>query len=131
MVNFYLLAFIILFLDQITKYLFTNIHSGLINYTTNTGAGFSILQGYNTLLIIITILILLIILYYKKKEPNYRIPLVFIFSGALGNLIDRIFLGYIRDFIDLKFWPVFNLTDTFIVIGTILLIYYHLSNRSS
>ena len=132
MVKFFSIALLIIILDQITKYFLTDVHYGLINYTTNTGAGFSILQGQTTLLIIITFLVLGLILYYKKKEPEHWLPLSFIFAGAIGNLIDRLYFGYVRDFIDLKFWPIFNIADSFMVIGVILIIYMSLrANRRS
>lgn len=124
MVKFFLIAVTILFLDQVTKYMTKGVHTGIINYTTNTGAGFSILQGQTLLLIIISVIVLALILYYRKKEPKYEIPLVLIFAGTLGNIIDRIVLGYVRDFIDVKVWPVFNIADISLVVGTILLIYF-------
>lgn len=51
----------------------------------------------------------------------YRLALGLILAGALGNLIDRIFLGYVIDFLDFRIWPVFNLADSAITIGAILL----------
>jgi hypothetical protein len=56
----------------------------------------------------------------KLKISNY--PLIFIFSGAISNLIDRVYYGCVIDFIDLKVWPVFNLADIFICLGAFLLI---------
>ena len=132
MVTFFLIVLAIVLLDQITKFFLTDIHYGLINYTTNTGAGFSILQGQTTLLIFISLIVLGLILYYRKKEPEYGIPLAFIFAGTLGNLIDRLYFGYVRDFIDLKVWPIFNIADLAMVIGVILIIYISLrTNRGS
>jgi len=110
-----LLIILLIILDQATKYLI----KGIINY----GASFGILQGYTTLLIIISSIVSLFCIYYYFKEKNLRIPLSLVIAGTLGNLIDRIYFGYVRDFIDLKFFPVFNLADSFNVIGVILLIY--------
>ena len=109
-----LFIILLIILDQLTKYLFP--------YTINYGAAFGILQGYTTLLIIASIIVILVC-YYYYKEKKLKIPLSFILAGTLGNLVDRIFLGYVRDFIDLKIWPVFNLADSFNVIGAILLMY--------
>jgi len=74
------------------------------------------------------------------KNPKYIIHntsyLILIFSGALSNLIDRLHYGCIVDFIDLKFWPVFNLADAFITIGGIMIIIkilnpkHQISNKS-
>ena len=109
-----ILVVLLIILDQITKYLFAT--------TINKGAAFGILQGYTTFLIIISLIILTICIYYYKNK-NLRLPLNFLIAGIIGNLIDRIFLGYVRDFIDLRIWPVFNLADSFNVIGVIILIY--------
>ncbi len=124
MVKFFSVVLVVLILDQLTKYLTNDIHTSIINYTTNTGAGFSILEGQTVLLIIVSLMVLGLILYYRKKEPKYEIPLALIFAGALGNVLDRVIFGYVRDFIDLKVWPVFNIADMSLVVGTIVLVYF-------
>ena len=121
--NFFLITFLIIVLDQITKFLLTNVSFGIFNYTTNTGAAFSLFQEYTNFLIIVSILVIVLILYYYKKYPKYWLGLSFVLGGTLGNLIDRIFLGYVRDFIDFKVWPVFNIADSFNVIGVLILVY--------
>ncbi|MCX6763646.1 MAG: signal peptidase II [Candidatus Moranbacteria bacterium] len=63
----------------------------------------------------------------KLLITNYS--LILILSGAISNLIDRLYYGCITDFIDLKFWPVFNLADSFIVIGIFLLIIQNLKSK--
>ena len=57
-----------------------------------------------------------------RNKGFLDIGLILIMSGALGNLIDRVRLGYVIDFIDVRVWPVFNIADSAITIGTILLI---------
>ena len=110
-------------IDQLTKLLFTDINYGIIHYQTNYGAAFSILQGYRWLFIIIAAAVMIaLIVYYKHAEK--KLPIILIMAGTTGNAIDRIFLGYVRDFIDLKVWPVFNLADSINLIGAILLAYY-------
>ena len=126
--RFLIISFLVILLDQATKFLFTNKHFLFINYTTNTGAAFSLLEGQNTLLIFISILVAIFIFLLARKEKNIKIPLAFIFGGTLGNLIDRIFLGYVRDFIDFKVWPIFNIADSFNVIG-VLIIFYLILNK--
>ncbi|MBS3135242.1 signal peptidase II [Candidatus Woesearchaeota archaeon] len=101
-------------LDQVSKYFLTTI--------TNTGAAFGILKGYNILLLIINLIALIICIFFYIKDKKLKLPLTFLIAGILGNLIDRIFFGYVRDFINLKFWPVFNLADSYNVIGVIILI---------
>ncbi len=109
-----LLLIVLIFLDQITKFYLT--------LTTNTGAAFSLFQGQRYILIAISIIAIFFILKYYH-ERKYQFPLTLILAGTIGNLIDRIFLGYVRDFIDLKFWPIFNIADTIITIGVFLLAY--------
>lgn len=119
-----LLIIILILIDQITKYFFDNI--------VNTGAAFGILKGYTTLLIIISFVVLIICLYYyiKSKDKNIRLGLSFLISGIIGNLIDRLFLGYVRDFISISIIPVFNLADVFNIIGVIIIIYINLKKSS-
>jgi len=129
MVRFYLIALAVIILDQITKFLFTDKHFGIINYTTNTGAAFSILQNYAVLLTIITIIVIGFIIYLYKKNKNYYLPLSLIIGGAIGNLIDRLFFGFVRDFIDLKVWPIFNIADSANVIGAIILMIFIIKKK--
>ncbi len=112
-----LLIILLIILDQITKYFLGNVK--------NYGAAFGILQGYTTFLIIISVIVILICVYYYR-EKNLRLALSFILAGTISNLIDRVLLGYVRDFIDLRIWPVFNFADSFNVVGIILLIYLNL-----
>lgn len=119
-----LLIFLIL-LDQLTKFYFKNKNFFIFHYTENTGAAFSILQNKINLLIIISIIVALITIYYLiklKLSKKLELSLILILSGTLGNLIDRIFLKFVRDFIDLRIWPIFNLADFYNVAGFILLI---------
>lgn len=104
---------------------------GLIDfdYQENTGAGFSILQGNTTALIVITFIVvicLMVYLVFALKESEWlRISLVFIVGGGIGNLVDRIWLGYVRDFIKFAFWKkfaVFNVADSFVTVGAFMLI---------
>ena len=109
------LILILIVLDQISKYFLTTV--------TNTGAAFGILKGYNIPLLIFSFISLIVCIFYYAKDKKLRLLLTFLISGIVGNSIDRIFLGYVRDFINLKIWPVFNLADSFNVIGVILLIW--------
>lgn len=127
--KFILISLGIIILDQITKSIFTNKSFGIINYATNTGAAFSLFQDYIFGLILFSIAISLLILYFYKKYPKLYLPLAFIFGGSIGNLIDRISLGYVKDFIDLKIWPIFNIADSFNVIGVSILIYLILKEK--
>lgn len=99
--------------------------------TINTGAGFGMMKGKTTLLTVISfisalILIALVFYSYPRRNKWLRSSLVLIIAGAVGNLIDRMFLGYVRDFVyfELINFAVFNFADSFLTIGTILLIIY-------
>ena len=100
-----------------------------ITYVNNTGVAWSMFAGNRILLSIISLFIIIcIIMYIRKKGLNMieRISYSMILGGAIGNLVDRIFLGYVIDFLDFNIfgydYPIFNLADTFIVVGVILLL---------
>lgn len=98
-----------------------------LTYVQNTGAGFGILAGRQNFFIIIAGLIITGLLIYKYQAADHRLldlALGLIIGGALGNVIDRIFLGYVVDYLDFRIWPVFNLADSMIVIGSGIFIFY-------
>jgi signal peptidase II len=136
-----ILAVFIVIIDQGTKYLaiirlkdkqpISIINNFLqLKYVENRGAAFGILQNKQMPLIIFTFLILIGIIYYLYKNRKLtkisKISLWGIIGGSIGNLIDRIRLNFVVDYIDVNFWgyydfPVFNLADSFLVVFTILL----------
>lgn len=131
----WILIFLVVIFDQLTKFYSNNINFdlGLLNIRQikNTGAAFGILKDYRFLLIFISIIVMIIAFYYiiniKNKYALYGLS--FILGGTIGNLIDRIFLGYVRDFIDFGFWPAFNIADSFITIGGVILVYLLITNK--
>ncbi|MBT3691434.1 signal peptidase II [Candidatus Woesearchaeota archaeon] len=129
MKKFLIISALIVILDQITKFLLTDKHFWLINYVTNTGAAFSLFQNQIVLLTIISFLVAIFIFFLARKEVKLQTPLAFIFGGTIGNLIDRFFLGYVRDFIDLQIWPIFNVADSFNVIGVLIIVYLVLKEK--
>ncbi len=96
----------------------------------NIGAGFSILEGKIWFLITITIIFMIILaifdIMYQKKSKLFGISTALVMAGAVGNLVDRILFGYVRDFISLDFinFPVFNIADMALTFGIILLVIY-------
>ena len=141
MTNVILISLVLLAVDQISKTIVTkliDINNGVeiiknffyLTYTHNTGAAFSILTGQRILLILIAVAILIIIFNYIRKNKVEgkldKLAFSLIIGGSLGNLLDRIVRGYVVDFIDVKIFgydfPIFNLADTFIVIGVFLLL---------
>jgi signal peptidase II len=124
--------------DQITKYLTVTylkplgsipVIEGIFNltYVENRGAAFGILQNQRWFLVILPIIIVAAVVFYlvthRRDSVLRRISLAVILGGALGNLIDRIFHGYVIDMLQTAFieFPVFNVADSAVVCGTILL----------
>ena len=97
-----------------------------IHHVRNTGAAFGILPGGGTLLMIIALVVVGVIIYFYRQLPErvwlVRVALGLQLGGAVGNLIDRVRLGYVIDFFDVKFWPVFNIADSSIVVGVFALL---------
>ena len=128
----YIIGIVIVIIDQLSKFLVIDKNISIIpnfiefNYTQNTGGAFGI-GRINFILIISLMIIIGIIMYLikeNKKITNY-IPFVLLLSGSIGNLIDRIFKGYVIDFIDINIldFPNFNIADISIVSGVIVLLY--------
>lgn len=132
-----IVAFVV-FLDQVTKYLAVKYLMPVgsypviknffhLTYVENKGAAFGMLQNKTLFFIVITVIVGAVLIYSMIKLPGnsvYNYTLAMILGGAIGNLIDRVRLGYVVDFIDFKFFPaVFNVADSFIVIGAIILGY--------
>ena len=97
----------------------------------NLGASFGIFYGHTDILSIIsivTVVILLIFMIFSVKNRNFwfRASLILLIAGGLGNIFDRVFLGYVRDFVYFEIinFAVFNLADSELTIGCILLIVY-------
>jgi signal peptidase II len=97
-----------------------------IHHVTNTGAAFGLFQRGSAALAIVSILVCLAILYYCRHLEDgqwlVRVSLGLQLGGAAGNLIDRLRLGHVTDFIDVRALPVFNVADVAIVGGVMLLV---------
>ena len=97
----------------------------------NTGIAFGFLRGQGSIPIVMTViafaLLIFNIYYYKKNDEaltrSYIVAFSLIFGGAIGNLVDRITLGYVVDFIDFRVWPVFNVADSAITIGAVVILF--------
>lgn len=134
-------AFLVIIADRVTKIFFTDLlnmgeslpiihkvfHMTLVR---NTGIAFGLFKDNGMFFIIIptiaiTILLIFNIFYYRKSNEGlsrlYIVGFSLILGGAIGNLIDRILYGYVIDFIDFRVWPVFNIADSAITIGAILI----------
>jgi len=141
--NFYMRILLIISLvviDHITKFLIReNLFLGqtiyilpFLNITRieNTGIAFGLFQNYkysNLIFTAIALLLILIMIFFIKRHTHKWINFSFllIISGAIGNIIDRIFLGKVTDFIELHigryYWPAFNVSDSLITIGAVII----------
>ena len=121
---FFSIIIIIVVLDQLTKFIVKN----NFKYTTNTGSLWGLFPNSAMILVWLSIIIIGIFLfYYDKIQSSNKLCKIgsgLIVGGAIGNLIDRLLYKAVIDFIDLKVWPSFNIADSAISIGVILLIYY-------
>ena len=123
--------------DQITKYaVYKNMSLGesipaegiiRITYARNTGMAFSLFENFGIILLILSLIIASILIIYLFTIDKPRI-LIRVFSGlviagALGNILDRIRFGYVNDFIDVGWWPVFNIADSSITIAIVIYIF--------
>ena len=126
-------ALVTIVLDQLAKYLIATMKPAWdlgflsIHFVQNTGAGFGILKGQMALLAVISIVVMMGIIYYYNKIPREKwAQLLFglFLGGVAGNLIDRIFRQYVVDFIDVGFWPVFNIADAAISVSVVGLVLY-------
>lgn len=101
----------------------------IFTYVKNTGAAYGMFSNSTLLLTIISIaMIIAFVVYDVFNHSNnilYVIGFSCVISGAIGNLVDRIFLGYVRDFISIRLFNfVFNIADVFVTIGMILFVIY-------
>ena len=134
-----LLAAATLALDQFTKWLVvSNLEVGqsvqpipflsglfVFTYITNTGIAFGLFKEAGTFFVSLAVVVISVILLFLRSLPKdqwlARVALGLQLGGAFGNLFDRLRLGYVIDFIDFKFWPVFNVADSAIVVGVVTL----------
>ncbi len=130
-----LTSLLAVFFDQLTKTLIRH-NLGLnesvplgnilhLSYITNTGSAFGLFKGANQFFIVIDFIAILLILYFIKETKDGNLAYMsfgMLLGGTIGNLIDRIIYGHVIDFIDFRFWPVFNVADSAVTIGVILLL---------
>lgn len=136
---------ILIGLDQIIKYWALNylqvvesvpVINNIFNltYVENRGAAFGMLQNNQTIFIVVAAIASCYGIYYlhtKKMNNIGKIGIILVISGAIGNLIDRVRLGFVVDYLDFHIiWNyVFNLADCFVVVGTILLCIYIITSE--
>jgi signal peptidase II len=119
---FWSIACIIFAVDRLSKWVVVTYN---LPYTLNKGAAFGILQGQRLFFIIVSVLFIAILIWqYKEilKHKSFTILTALLLGGTFGNLYDRVLTGVVIDFIDVGFWPSFNIADTALTIGVIGLI---------
>ena len=150
MLKYIVIAFLIVILDLISKqWIFNHLDFGSalvitpffnIVHFQNTGAAFSFLsessgwQRYFFIVVsMIAIVIIIRLMRERLKQPLLCLALAFILGGAIGNLCDRSYYGFVIDFIyvhyEAYYWPAFNVADSFISIGVALILYDAFKNK--
>jgi signal peptidase II len=136
------IAAVVFGLDQASKFLVTQyIPMGgswsiipaferLVKFTfiTNTGAAFGLLPQLGDVFTVVAVVVIFGIIFFHRQFPTgnlwVRMSLGLLLGGVMGNFVDRLFRGYVVDFVDIGFWPIFNLADASIVIGICILTYH-------
>jgi signal peptidase II len=130
------IAFAALAADQLTKQIVTSrlgLDEGVhvlgpfwIHHVQNSGIAFGLFASATPVVIVLTgIAVTWMLVYFARsgaRHPVLPVALGLVIGGSVSNLLDRVRLGYVTDFLDLRYWPAFNLADSFIVIGVLMLL---------
>jgi signal peptidase II len=130
------IAFAAIAADQLTKYIVTSqlqLDEGLhvigpfwIHHVQNSGIAFGLFASATAAVILLTaVAVSAMLIFFARsgaRHPILPVALGLVIGGSLSNLLDRVRLGYVTDFLDLRYWPAFNLADSFIVIGVLVLL---------
>ena len=96
-----------------------------LHHVQNSGIAFGLFPDATTVVIVVTSMVIawLLVVFARSgaRHPVMPVGLGLVVGGSVSNLADRVRLGHVTDFLDLDFWPAFNLADTFIVVGVALL----------
>ena len=97
-----------------------------LTYTTNTGVAFGMFKEIGPVVSVIATLVVAVIIYYNnqlsERDIWLRVALGMQMGGAIGNnLIDRLFLGSVVDFLHIHYWPIFNIADSCITVGVVIM----------
>ena len=141
------MAVLVLLADQTSKYIIINNLQRyeewapipalqwlfVITYITNTGVAFGLFPDGSLFFVVIAVVVVIaILIYYRQLSVHQwllRFSLGLQLGGALGNLLDRLTRGYVVDFLYFKFWPVFNMADSCVVLGVALMAYFLLQEE--
>lgn len=137
-VQVFVIAFFVVVLDQLSKYgirTMMELHESLpvipdvfhITYILNKGAAFGILENQRWFFLLIALSLFVLYGIFRRRLPQHCQVyggVGLLLGGALGNALDRFWLGAVVDFFDFRVWPVFNVADMGIVVGVTLLLWY-------
>lgn len=144
MVYYVILAIFFVILDRLFKVLALNYYENIKIELISDYFGFTLAKNYyiafslplsGPILTVFIGAVILILLYFyviliKKQEYSQEACLTFIILGAISNIVDRIKYGFVIDYLDLKYFTVFNIADSMIVCGAVLLIINNLKNKN-
>lgn len=129
--KFWGVAIVVFVLDRVSKLLVVSllplgadVNFGLVSFThmLNTGTLFGLGKSASLFLLLFSLAVVVYIIAKHKEFPKEQIPLGLVLGGAFGNLIDRLYYGAVIDFVDVHFWPVFNVADAAITVAVLVLI---------
>jgi signal peptidase II len=123
--------------DQLTKYIVASqlqLDDGVhvlgpfwIHHVQNSGIAFGLFASATAVVIVFTaIAVAWMLVFFGRsgaRHPILPVALGLVIGGSTSNLLDRVRLGYVTDFLDLRYWPAFNLADSFIVVGVLVLLF--------
>jgi signal peptidase II len=135
--RFFVIAAVVVAADQLTKLLIVrSIPEGdtvrliddvlVLSHIRNSGAAFGALRGFGGLLALAALcgIAVFAVVAWKRPIPVVGVAAALVAGGAMGNLLDRISRGTVVDFVDFRFWPAFNVADSAITIGAVLLVLF-------
>jgi signal peptidase II len=140
-----LVAFAALLADQITKHVVASqlavgeevdvVGPFSIHHVHNSGIAFGLFAGATSMVIVLTaVAVVWMLVFFARagaRHPVLPVALGLLIGGSVSNLADRVRLGHVTDFLDLRFWPAFNLADMCIVVGVVLLVSTMLAGERS
>lgn len=137
-VAIFLITIAVIATDRITKFYIEeflelgesiNVISSVFSITrvNNVGAAFGMLKGYSFVFIIAALAVIIMFIYFYSEiiKNNYLIiSSSLILGGTIGNMLDRIYFGYVIDYLNIAFWPTFNISDACLTVGVFMLAIY-------
>ncbi len=121
---------IVLFLDQASKFIVLRYFNNIASF--NSGGAFGVgrnIDGYVYISLALVVVSVFMVLFSIRNKPNLVLPFSLIMSGASSNLLDRILRSHVVDFIDPKIWPSFNIADSAIFVGAVLIVWTEFRRR--